>query len=248
MCGRDSNGLYLCQACSTGLRIDLGDVPSLLGDLDITGCRLDRISGPTASRRSAEKPLPFKPQAFEALFILDNTLSAWTRTLDQARTGTAQDNAAWLHENIGLLRGFPKAGDAYDELTYAIREARRVIDRPNDQRRFLGRCGMPTHSTCMEVLYARPRDDKTVCPTCHAEWDVEERRSWMLSIVEDEVETAPTLSALLTELGKPTTVADIQRWAKIGWINWISMDRNRRRRYRVRDVLDVWANQHKEAS
>lgn len=237
-CTAPSDGTFLCKTCLIALRIDLGDVPALLGELDITAARLDHIATSGAHRGGGETPLPYKPQATEAIWVLHTTLTAWTVDLGGSRD-TSADMARWLYSRLDVIRLRPDADQIHDELTYAIREARRVIDRPTDRRMFLGRCGAPTRSACAEELHGLPWQDTVTCPSCDTEWGIRERRAWMLRVVEDEVRTAPTLAALLTQLGATVAVEDIQRWAKQGRLHWISMDSNKRRRYRAGDVLDL---------
>lgn len=237
-CTAPADDTFLCKTCLIALRIDLGDVPALLGELDVTACRLDHITSSGAHRGGGEQPLPYKPQATEAIWVLHTTLTAWTVDLGGSRD-TSADMARWLYSRLDVIRLRPDADQIHDELTYAIREARRVIDRPTDRRMFLGRCGAPTRSACAEELHGLPWQDSVSCPACGREWGIRERRAWMLRVVEDEVRTAPTLAALLTQLGAAVSVEDIQRWARQGRLHWISMDSNRRRRYRAGDVLDL---------
>ena len=237
-CTAPAPNAHLCATCLIALRIDLGDVPALLGELDITAARLDHITTSGTNRGGGESPLPFKPQATEAIWVLHTTLTAWTVELAGERS-TSAEMARWLYARLDLIRLRPDADTIHDELTYAIREARRVIDRPTDRRMFLGRCGAPIRSSCAEELHGLPWQDTVTCPVCGTEWGIRERRAWMLRVVEDEVRTAPTLAALLTQLGAAVSVEDIQRWAKQGRLHWISMDSNKRRRYRAGDVLDL---------
>ncbi|MGH3480524.1 MAG: hypothetical protein ACRDQD_27290 [Nocardioidaceae bacterium] len=236
-CTAPAPNAYLCPTCLIALRIDLGDVPALLGELDVTACRLDHITT-AAAHRGGDQPLPFKPQATEAIWVLATTLTAWTVELGGTRASAA-DMARWLYSRLDVIRLRPDADTIHDELTYAIREARRVIDRPTDRRMFLGRCGAPIRSSCAEELHGLPWQDTVTCPACDTEWGIRDRRSWMLRVVEDEVRTASTLAALLTQLGAAVSVEDIQRWARQGRLHWISMDSSKRRRYRAGDVLDL---------
>lgn len=241
-CTAPAPNAYLCTTCTIALRIDLGDVPALLGELDVTACRLDHITTSGAHRGGGETPLPYKPQATEAIWVLRTTLATWVAELSAvaaARQRPTADLARWLYQHLDLIRLRQDADTIHDELTYAVREARRVIDRPTDRRMFLGRCGAPTRSPCAEELHGLPWQDTVTCPACGTEWGIRDRRAWMLRVVEDEVRTAPTLAALLTQLGAAVAVEDIQRWAKQGRLHWISMDSNKRRRYRAGDVLDL---------
>lgn len=242
-CTAPAPSAFLCTTCSIALRIDLGDVPALLGDLDITACRLDHITT-NGGRGGAEQPLPYKSQATEAIYVLRTTLTVWCTELGHMalrQTSTA-DLATWMHRNLDLVRGHEEAAQIHDEVTYAVREARRVIDRPQDRRMFLGRCGAPNGTQCAEELHGLPWQDFITCPSCETEWNIHARRTWMLRVVEDEVRTAPTLAALLTQLGATVTVENIQRWARQGRLHHISMDSSRRRRYRAGDVLDLALN------
>lgn len=235
-CTAPAGDMFLCATCGVALRIDLGDVPALLGDLDITLCRLDRITD-GGRRTGAEPPLPYKPQATEAAFILRNVLTAWVRTFNpNSRLASTVHLAQWLYAHVDRLRAHPDAGQAHDELTAAVREARRTIDRPNDQRQYLGRCD---DNGCTEELYARPYRDVAVCPACEREYDVAERRAWMVKYSVEHLGTASEIAGFLRIYQITITPSAIRGYVARGRLEAKHHDQRGRPMYRIGDVIDV---------
>lgn len=255
-CGRctaPAGDLVLCGNCAHVLRVDLRAVEDLAVDLDITLTRQDRVAGKQAGARSTETPLVFKPRASHALFTLRQVLGSWAIDIADRRDldidlRTLAEYAAFLLRYEHTIRTHPHAGRMVNEVRSAVIDGRRAIDTPLDQRAFLGPCDLDNESAvdeageprCREELYCRKGQHEVTCPRCQSEWNVAERRSWMLAVVEDEVETAPVLSALLARFAIEVTPPQIQALGKVGRIKSISMDSHKRRRYRVGDVLDVF--------
>src|SRR3954469_11779790 len=80
-CDRPRPGnAHICGACAGQLERDLGDIPGLVDQLDVTLSR--QASGGAGG--GSERPLPFDPRASEALDGLRTTLVGWTRVLLEA--------------------------------------------------------------------------------------------------------------------------------------------------------------------
>ena len=227
-------------------------VRGLVEELEVTITRQARITSERHGGRSAEHPLPWNLHASEKASDLNTTVNAWA--LDTSRLGEDERDqlaehhhsdtaavAAWLTRNLHTLRHHQEAGQAYDELTNAIREARRAVDRPLE-RVFAGQC-LEEHEdgrVCREDLYAAPGKAHATCRVCGARHDMAARREWMLSCIEDQVAYSGLLAGLVSNLGVQIGSSTIRRYASAGRIHAISVDAKRRPLYRIGDVLDVF--------
>jgi hypothetical protein len=242
----------LCRTHTDDLARDLHTVPDLVQELEVTRTRQARITAEKHGGRSAERPLPWNEHAAACASDLNTTINAWA--LDTSRLGEDERDqlaehhysdtaavAAWLTRNLSTLRQHEEAGQAHDELTNAIREARRAVDRPLE-RVFAGPCGEPTEDgqECREDLYAGPGKATATCKACGAHHDMAERREWMLSCIEDQVAYSGLLAGLVSNLGVQIGSSTIRRYASAGRIKVISVDAKRRPLYRIGDVLDVF--------
>ena len=265
VCTSPAGDTNLCRSCTDRLKIDLRAVPDLAADLEITLSRQDAVSPPNGPRATTA-PLAYKPRASESLFTLRHTLGAWSVDIADRRDvdldlRTTVDMSQFLLRHLHTIRIHHNAGQMVDEVDYAISEARKAIDTPLDRRVFVGPCDLRTADEddtdddhrCREPLYAQPWQDTITCPVCSSEWDVAERRAWLLANVEDEVQTIPTLVSLIVSLlpreqAEGINVNAVQNLARSGRLRWVSMDSHKRRRYRVRDVLNHFLGQRQAAS
>ena len=107
---------------------------------------------------------------------------------------------------IPEIRRHPAVAELVDEITDAVHQARRVIDRPAD-RVYLGQCYVETPDpdgkqvTCLAELYARPTASEVQCKVCGAEHEVGERRAWLLQRAQDMIVTVREASSYLGEVG-----------------------------------------------
>jgi hypothetical protein len=247
-CGDQAN---LCRTHTDQLAADLATVPELVAELQITLTRQDRVTAEKHGGRSATKPLPWNEHASQRAFELNTTLNAWALDtsklaederdplIEQHHSDTA-GVARWLGRNLRTLRQHQDAGQALDEITDAIHEARRAIDRPVE-RVFAGPCGEPDEydQPCKEDLYAAPGKATATCRACGARHDMQVRREWMLENIEDQVAYSGLLAGLVTNLGVPIASSTIRKYASAGRIKVISVDSRRRPLYRIGDVLDI---------
>lgn len=251
-CTAPAGDYVLCSTCGIALRIDLGDVPALIDDLNITLARWDRI-GDTSIHRGGEHPLPFRPHASEALWVLHSTLTSWATeltggTLHPRDTPTL---ARWLYGQLDRIRLHHDAATIADELTYAIREARRAVDRPNDHRLFLGRCGADHESKpCPEELHGLPWQHTVQCPTCGTEWGIRERREWLQRAAHDYLGTAPEIAGFLRITGVRCTPEMIRGYAARDRLPKRGTNQQGHPLYRIRDVLQAINDRytHRKAS
>lgn len=255
-CARPSPDSTICRTCCDDLRSALrtvcephvnerGDrMPLLSVELRTTIARLDRIhaGGIGVISRGAEKPLPWREHAAEAAYVLTDTLGAWVHEIAGWRgitadvDPTAEGYALWLLRWIGAIASYDYAAKAMDELSYAIKQAHRAIDRPAD-RWYAGPCG---YEGCTEDIYARPDAVKVECRACGLVWDVVERRTYLLRAAEDYLLTAAEMSrALPTLLDRPLTSAMIRGYVHRKTLVRRGFNKEGVPVYRVGDVQDI---------
>lgn len=102
-CGGIAAEFTLCATCGVALRIELTDVPDLLANLDITRSRQDKLTAPyDHGPRGGETPLPYRPHVAEVVWVLHDTLSTWTRTIEPnlEEDLPTPDLARWLLTQI----------------------------------------------------------------------------------------------------------------------------------------------------
>lgn len=255
-CARPAPDSTICRTCFDELQSALrtvcephvnergSDMPLLADELRTTTARLDRIhaGGIGVIVRGAEKPLPWREHAAEAAYVLTSTLAAWVHEIAGYRgltadvEPTAESYARFLLRWLGAVASYEYGAKAVDELTYAIRQAWRAVDRPAD-RWYAGPCG---YDGCEEEIYARPETMKVHCPGCGLVWDVADRRTFLLRSAQDYLLTAAEMSrALPNLLGRPLTSAMIRGYAHRGTLARHGYNKEGDPLYRVRDVQDI---------
>lgn len=256
-CGDDG---YLCKTHTDDLTADLTTAPALVVDLDVTITRQARLQSASDGGRSTERPLPWNEHASSKAFELNTTLNAWA--LDTSRVAEDErdqlihvhhsDTAAvaeWLGRNISTLRRHPEAGTAHDEITNAIREARRAIDRPAEQAAY-GPChntGDPDqpHGPCPAYLYGPPGKPVVTCRACGAHHDTTARRQWMLDYTRDMLGTATEVAGYLRVAGVTTTPDAVRALASRDRIIAVAEDARARPLYRYSDVIAAISDKYK---
>jgi len=131
--------------------------------------------------------------------------------------------------------------DAVDEITDAVADCRRVIDRA-PERWYAGPC------ECGADLYAKRRTGIVTCRECGHEYDVEARREWLLAEAEDRLANAATIARAVSWLGaEPLTSATVRKWAQRGRLLAKGHD-GRGPLYRIGDAIDLLAKESTKAS
>ncbi|MFC6885310.1 MULTISPECIES: hypothetical protein [Actinomadura] len=247
----------------------------LAWDLELATTRQARL-GDRGGPRSAQVPLPYDERAGDAATTLHRALARWAAVIARETTGprrpglpgpvcgrrarcahpscrmirasrppepppvTLTGLATWLRPRVGWLRHHAAGQQAYDEILAAVAAARRVVDRPAE-RLYAGPC-----DDCGEDLYARPGAAAVPCPGCHAVYEVEARRAWLLRAAEDVLASATDISRAITRLGQPVTPEAIRGYAHRGLL----LPRTHRTTggrtvplYRLGDVVDVLTRQ-----
>lgn len=212
VCGAQQAEGLLCHTCTTALERDLGDVTALVAELDVTLSKQARIGGGGAGGLARERT-PIDVGAMQAADNLGNVLTTWARdvnpsplraTLGDDKSSRASASILLLH--IPAIRRHPAVVELVDEITDAVRQARRAVDRPAD-RIYLGQCMVETPDadgrqvTCLAELYARPNATEVVCRVCGVEHEVGERRAWLLQRARDMIVTVREASLYLGEVG-----------------------------------------------
>lgn len=258
-CGRPiPDAALICSTCSHDMAKALGDVPFLAEQLDVRLSRQARV-GTGNGARSAEQALPFDPFASRIADDLRNTLGTWVRVLVEAdgdplcgpvcatvcghatcgairrrrRPGRALPALArWLLGRVGDLAHHEAGDEAKTDICAAVERAERAVDRTAD-RWYAGPCDV-----CRRDMYAQPSAGVVNC-WCGAQYDVAERRAWLLDSAEDVLAHAALIARALSALGHKVGVDRLYKWAERGRIAPRSVDLRGRPLYRIGDVLDA---------
>ena len=259
-CGRPiQDTALICSTCSHDLAKALGDVTFLAEQLDIRLTRQARVGAGNGSR-SAETPLPFDPFASRIADELQNTLSTWARVLVEAdgepihgptcatvcghgtcgairrrrRPGnTLPALGRWLLARVGDLAHHEAGDEAKTDICAAVERAERAVDRTAD-RWYAGPC-----DDCGRDLYAQPSAGVVECWCCGAQYDVAERRAWLLAVAEDRLAPVALIARALPPLGHEVKADRLYKWHERGIITPHSVDLRGRPLFRVGDVLDA---------
>lgn len=229
-----------------------GDMlPSLHEDLTVTFTRQDQLTDPrNYGAVSREVPLVSKAHAGEALWVLYKTLSTWADTLGYSGTERSPEYlACWFLQNLDLVRKNSDAVQLVDEITNAIHQARRAIDRPEDRRLFLGPCGgrvryasgtmVCKEEVCKEELYGLPGNTHAVCQTCGAEYVISTRQEELRASAQQYVETATKVADFLRATGLDCSAEMIRGYAHRGRLKPVGANKRGHPKYAIGDVLDA---------
>lgn len=218
-----------------------GSLPSLPDDLAVTEAREDLVTGQNGLGPHQGAPgLPYRPHASEASWVLRDVLAAWVPDLGGVPTRDPRAMAMWLLDHLEAVRRFEFAGQLVDEVTDAVHQARRAIDRPNDRRVFLGRCGarFPGGALpgCEAELYGLPWEPLARCSVCGAEHNVDHRQRVWRRRAREYLGTATDIARALRGMGKNITPAMVRKYAYDGKIDPAGTSERGYPVYRFRDV------------
>lgn len=213
VCAAEQSQSLLCSACCDRLERDLGDVAAIVGELDVTLSKQAKIGvGGKSGKGGTHEKWPINMGAVEAADNLSNVLTTWARDVNgdhgftPATVNITRVAASVLLTYIDAIRRHAAVVELVDEITDAIAQARRAVDRPAD-RVYLGQCYVETPDeegkkvTCLAELYARPNAAEVRCKVCAAEHPVAERRAWLLQRAQDMIVTVKEASSYLGEVG-----------------------------------------------
>jgi hypothetical protein len=105
------------------------------------------------------------------------------------------------------VRQHEAAADILAEVTAAVRQAVRAIDRPA-QRAYAGPC-----PACHTDLLFKPGHTRVTCTGCGTTYDIAERQEHMRTQLDDYLGTATYAAAILPGIGVHVTAAMIRGWA-----------------------------------
>ncbi len=237
----------LCRNCATTLERNLGDLPALVEQLDLTLSRQvgqsDRVGG-----RGPEKPMAYNVGASNVLGEIKAVLVGWVRDLVESGEGrtpadTHQACALFLVARIRTLRVHPAAEEIAREVADVHRKATEAIDRP-PVTFFAGHCEAVDFeaevvAVCGKPLYARLGEQTAKCK-CGARYDVEERRGWLLDAAQGYLLTkSDMIRAVAGLLGEDVSDARFRKWIERERLIGQGPDMMGRETYRVGDVLDL---------
>ena len=244
-------------------------IPGLAEDLTVAITKQSRFTQMPGSGRPtkratdehrtvlAEQPLAFGYAASEARTVLTSTLAYWTAAIAEQRglshpAYTLTDMATFLATQVQWIRNQPAGNEAHDELTTAIRNARRAVDRPMDRvyagpcsleeddgqvtyRRLLSLIGREIDPRCDGHLYAREGSTIATCDTCARDMPLNDARDPLLARIDNMHLTATEIVTALGGLGQKINANTLRVWAHRGQLT-NHAPTGERPRYRVADV------------
>ncbi|MEV7962387.1 hypothetical protein [Oerskovia paurometabola] len=250
-CGREvPDTAYVCPSCGAAavrLLQSVQDeliegppartIPGLATDLD-TAITRETNFGTTGA--VGETPVLFNTSASEARTVLLSALATWTALIAEQRglphpAYLLHDLATFLEHQVTWLRAQPAGAEALDEITAALRNATRAIDRPAD-RKYAGPC---TTADCDGEFIAYDNARLARCRECAAHVELTTRQEQLLTQAHDRLLTAPELEKALGGLGTEVKAKRIHEWCSRGRLtNRGTPDRPL---YRVGDVRHLAA-------
>ncbi len=220
----------LCHADTTHLERELGDVAAIVSELDVTLSKQARIGNAGPSGLARERT-PINVGAMTVADDLQNTLTTWARDLQpEAWAGYPAPPSVTASRillfHIDAIRRHPAVVELFDEVTDAIAQARRAVDRPAD-REYLSQCMVETPDgegrmvTCLAELYARKGASEVTCKVCGITHDVTERRVAMLKRARDMLFTVKEAAQMMGDVGGiRVTEASIRGYVHRGRIGY----------------------------
>lgn len=145
--------------------------------------------------------------------------------------------ATFLAEQLEWLRHRPDANVELGEIGNACTQIIAVVDRPAD-RWYAGNCG-----ECGDELWPAAGVGTIRCD-CGAEYDADERRTWMLSQLEEMWLGAEQAAHAMTSLGMPVVASTIRTWAERHRLAPHPESLPGRPRYRVGSVRELVRQLH----
>jgi hypothetical protein len=217
VCGCEQGAGLLCASETERLERDLGDVAAIVAELDTALSKQARIGNAGGPSGLARERTPINVGAMNVADDLQNTLTTWARDISESsgwvwvasKQPPSQQSANVLLHHIDVIRRHPAVEELVDEITDAIAQARRVVDRPAD-RTYFGPCYAETPDdqgravTCLEEIWAKPTASHAACKVCGVTHEVEERREWLMDKAEDMIVTPREASRYIGEIGHLT--------------------------------------------
>lgn len=267
-CGKPTRDVHtVCDDCGDMLTRALSEVPWMDDELDTTITRQRAIptesGSPSAScsckddeiDRCPHGGLPWHEKAADARRALHGLLSTWCRFCEEEnvrhqspmdglpREDTLPAMSRWLLWRVDGLTLHDIGPEAVDEITDAVAECNRLIDRRPD-RWYAGPCNAEDEEgvECGADLYAKRTKGLVECRDCGASYDVAARRTWLLAAAEDRLADAATIARSVSWLGaEPLTASRVRKWAERGRIVAKGHDGSSPL-YRIGDAINLLAS------
>jgi hypothetical protein len=241
-CGRPTAGdRYLCGDCTDTYARALGQVPAVVDELEVTLAKQQRFTD--AMLTVQNNGLPYDQTAADVLHRLRAELVALVRlcAAEHVRSSdyrqrdpddTSASMSRWLLWRVDGVAVMAWAADVHT-LVEVVTHAVTVIDRPAD-RVYAGPCDQ-----CARDLYVEPGQAAAVCEHCGIGYDLEARRTWLLSVAYDTLGTATEVARALTSFELPVTPDRVWQWKHRGRLTAKAHNPAGQPLYRVGDVADL---------
>lgn len=209
----------ICADCTDKLDRALGDLGSLLEDLDTALTRQARKRPARGNHVRDDRPLPYDVGASKAAGDLKAVLVGWARLVSDERGAvlTCRDDSSsiadWLMHHVTWLSRHDAAADAYSEIVGAVNNIRRTVDIAPDTR-YIGPCYAVVEGVeCDETLYAVEGAETVQCRTCGTTWDPTARTLEALRHADTVAQDAIELSRSFALRGIALEARRIKVWA-----------------------------------
>lgn len=225
-CGKTTrDDAWTCDDCADRTARRLGEVPWVVGQLEITITKQRAAS--SGGTPSAEQALLFHEAASRKQDALRHALVMAVRFCDEEgiRHQSPSDDfpaddllamARWLLWRVDGLTLNDMGGEILADIANAVTACKRIIDSP-PERKYAGPC-----PECSRDLYHRPDAKQVECRGCGSRWDVAEVREWMQARLDehmaDRLVTAHEGSTLLSRYGIEVGKRTIDKWIDRGKI------------------------------
>ena len=225
-------------------------------EIDATVAR-QTATGRREGARGSSKPLPFNDRAAGVARQVHARLDVWVHALHvDGEPWPARDVvevSRWLLARLPKVARHPAAASIERDVRRVVADLRRAVDRPAD-RWFMGPCDS---DGCLDEhllvdddgrarvvqrpteLYANPGAEVVRCGRCRVEYDVAERRAYLLAAAEDQLAHAELIGRAAPALGIEITPNAVRGYAHRGRIVEHGTDLDGRPLYRVGDVIAV---------
>ena len=199
--------LPLCKRCTTQLAEMLIDLGWLVGELEVTAGRRDRLT--TGMARATEHPAPI---SFGAVDLMRDVTTQLRHLHGVVLLPEPRQVVKWLHRHFDELVRAPDAHKIYRAIERLVGfnsngPIHDAINRPDV--RFAGQC-----PDCGEYCYSRHADIYAVCDECGLPVDVEKNR--LRTIAAYDLLTERVLFAVLDNLDEHVSRVRLYEWIKSG--------------------------------
>lgn len=221
---------YVCEDCCDEFARELGEVPWLTEQVEISITRQHASAGAMGSTTRGSDLVadlaqiledgklghlgtPWHETASRANRALHSTLATWVRFCaeEHVRHQAPSDSlpadsmpamSRWLMWRVDGLAWHELGADAVTEVVRACGEVRRIVLWKPPARNYLATCGtVNAGETCPGDVYATEGEDYGRCDTCGAMHEVAKRRIELNKRLDDHLCTAADIARMAVFLG-----------------------------------------------